>query len=92
MPTLTLDLPDTAYRAALTLTPRERNRFAAVMFATLETIDAETDSDRAAAFAAAEEADIQAVGRGLADEAAGRTVPGDVVFAQMREQARHGLK
>ncbi len=86
MPALTLDLPDTAYRAALTLTPRERNRFAAVMFATLETVDAELpDFDRET-----NEADLQAIGRGLEALARGETIPGDVAFAQLMEQARTG--
>ena len=85
MQALTIELPDTTYRAALAFTPEERQRLFAVALAAAE-------ATRQAAFAEAEEADIQAVGRGLADEAAGRTVPGDVVFAQMREQARHGLK
>lgn len=104
MQNLTIQLPDTAYRAALTFTPQEQTRLAAIMFTTAEALDTfagngdrsdaetETDAERAARFAELEEADIQAVGRGLADLEAGRTVPGDVVFAQMREQARNGLK
>ncbi len=88
MPTLTLDLPDTAYRAALTLTPRQRNRFAAVMFATLETIDADLpDFDRET-----NEADLEAIGRSLEAEARGETVPGDVALAGLMEQARRGPK
>lgn len=93
MQTLTIQLPDSAYRAALTFTPQEQTRLAAIMFTTAHGLDAEeTETDRAARFAELEEADIQAVGRGLEAEAQGETIPGDVLLAQIKEQARHGFK
>ena len=85
MQALTIELPETDYRAALAFTPEERQRLFAVALAAAE-------ATRQAAFAEAEEADIQAVGRGLEAEARGETIPGDVAFAQLMEQARHGLK
>ena len=85
MQALTIELPETDYRAALAFTPEERQRLFAVAVATAE-------ATRQAAFAEAEEADIQAIGRSLEAEARGETIPGDVLFARLREQARSGRK
>ncbi len=89
MHNLTIRLPDTAYRAALSFTPDERDRLVAVALtaahAALE--DEEPDFDRET-----NEADLEAIGRGLQAEAEGRTVPGEVVFAMLKEQARNGRK
>jgi hypothetical protein len=85
MPTLSIELPETAYRAALSFPPHERTRLAAVMFTTAEAAlgNEEPDYDRETS-----ESDLEAIGRGLADVASGRTISGDVVFAQLREQLK----
>ncbi len=85
MPTLNIELPDAAYRAALLFPPHERTRLAAVMFATAEATlgGEEPDYDRETS-----DDDLESIGRGIADVAAGRTVSGDMVFAQLQEQLR----
>ena len=89
MQTLTIRLPDTAYRAALAFTPAERERLFAVAITTAHAAldEEEADYDRET-----NEDDLAAIGRSLADEAAGRIIPGDVVLAALVEQARNGRK
>lgn len=87
MPTLTLELPETAYRAALTLSAHERDRLAAIMFTTAEAFsDAEDEDDGPDYDRPTNAADLEAIGRGIQAEAEGRTTPGDVVFARYRER------
>ncbi len=83
MPVLTIELPETAYRDALTFAPDERARLAAILFSTVRTIDSETESDY---HRETDEADLEAVGRSLEDEKEGRVIPGDVVLAQLKER------
>ncbi len=79
MPTLTLELPDAAYHAALALPETERVRRATFAFIDDEgdgpDYDRETDED-----------DLAAIGRSLEDEAAGRIIPGDIALARFRQQ------
>ena len=81
MPTLTIDLPDAAYRAALAIAPQERARLVAATFAGAET--------GAASDPMLSEEDFAAIGQGLAELARGEGTPGDVVFARLR--AKHGF-
>jgi hypothetical protein len=85
MPTLTIDLPESAYRDALTFDPKERARLVAIMFSTARSIELETEPDY---HRETDEADLEAIGRGIAAAARGDVVPGDVVFAQLREQLK----
>jgi len=88
MPTLTIEVPDATYRAALAFTPQERMRLVSVTFAAAEaTLAAEPDYDRETS-----EDDLEAIGRGLQAEAEGRTIPGDVLFARLKEQAQSGIR
>ena len=87
MPTLTIDLPETAYRAALSFPTHERARLAAIMFMTAEAVlDMEDDPTLPDYDRETNEDDLEAIGRGLADIEAGRTIPGDVFFARLQEQ------
>jgi len=82
MQTLTVTLPDAAYRAALSFSKQELDRLVAVAITTAEAALAdEPDYDRET-----NEADLEAIGRGLQDVAAGRVIPGEVALAQFREQ------
>ena len=86
MQTLTIRVPDTVYHAALTFTPAERERlFAVAITVAHAALEEEPDYDRPT-----DEADLEAIGRGLQAAAEGRTTPGDIVFARLREQARNG--
>ncbi len=72
MPTLTIDLPETAYRAALALPETERVRRVASAREGDEYDDPTLpDYDRPT-----DEADLEAIARG-------ETIPGDVAFAQL---------
>ena len=88
MQTLTIEVPDATYRAALAFTPQERMRLVTVTFAAAEAaLASEPDYDRETS-----EADLEAIGRGLQAEAEGRTIPGDVLFARLKEQARKATR
>jgi len=92
MPTLTVDLPETAYRAALAFPAPERARMIAATF-TEETprfSALEEDEDAPPYDRPTNEADLEAIGRGIQAEAEGRTIPGDVVFARLMDQAKNG--
>lgn len=84
MPTLTIDLPDAAYRAAVALPEADLSRLIAHA---IEWEDEEyedptlPDYDRPT-----NAADLETIGRGLEDVAAGRVIPGDVVFARLQER------
>lgn len=83
MQNLMIRLPDAAYRAALSFSPAERERLFAVAITTAHAAledDEEPDFDRET-----NEADLESIGRGLADLEAGRTIPGDVVLAALME-------
>ncbi|MBC8138791.1 MAG: hypothetical protein H8F28_23165 [Fibrella sp.] len=80
MPTLTIDLPETAYRAALALSPEERSRRVSKVVLNDHWEDEEPELT---------EEDYAAIGRGLENMKAGRTTPAEVVFARLRE--KHGF-
>jgi len=84
MPTLMLELPEAAYRAALALPETERLRRAAFAFMDDEAdgsdYDRETDED-----------DLAAIGRSLEDEAAGRVISGEIALARFRGQFKRNL-
>jgi anti-sigma factor RsiW len=79
MPTLTIDLPGSAYRAALALSPEERRRVSRVM----QSDDWEDEEPELT------EEDYAAIRRGIEDVKAGRTTPAEIVFARLR--AKHGF-
>ena len=88
MPTLTLtiELPEAVYNDALHFAPAERSRIAAAAFVAARMIEddewtSEEEPDRET-----NEADLIAIGEGLADMKAGRTRSGEEVFAEMRER------
>lgn len=63
---------------------QELDRLVAVAITTAEAaLMDEPDYDRPT-----NEADLEAIGRGLQDVAEGRVIPGDVALAQFREQFR----
>lgn len=85
MPTLTLDLPDAAYQAALAFDPAERIRLATATFIAAEaTLPDEYDPQPELS-----EEDYAAIGEGLAQLARGEGTPGAIVFDRIR--AKHGL-
>ena len=79
MPELTINLPETAYRAALALSPEERAR-------RISKVVLSDDWDDEPELT---EEDYAAIGRGLEDVKAGRTTPIEIVFARLRE--KHGF-
>ncbi len=106
MQTLTIELPDEAYRAALSFTPQERGNLAAIMFTTAyntagekqtafvhtngqeEHEDEEEDLSIPDYDRETNEDDLAAIGRGLDAVKRGDTIPGHIVFAQLREQLK----
>ncbi len=80
MPTLTIDLPETAYRAALALSPEERRRRVSKVMQSDDWEDEEPELT---------EEDYAAIGRGIDNMRAGRTTPAEIVFARLRE--KHGF-
>ncbi len=67
MPTITLDLPESTYRDALSFDVTERVRLFAVALRTARAIEeAEEDPDVPDYDRPTDEADLEAIGRGLA--------------------------
>lgn len=85
MPTLTIDLPETAYRAALALPEAELSRLVARV---VEESDEDDDMTLPDYDPPTNAADLAAIGRGLEDLAAGRVIPGEAALAQFRERFR----
>lgn len=86
MPTLTLDLPEAAYRAALAFDPAERVRLATATFIAAEaTLPDEEDNPQPELT----EEDLASIGQGLAELARGEGTSGEIVFARLR--AKHGF-
>ena len=86
MPTLTLDLPDAAYQAALAFDPAERVRLATVTFIAAE---ATLPDEKYNPQPELSEEDYAAIGEGLAQLERGEGTPGEIVFARLR--AKHGF-
>ncbi len=82
MPTLTLDLPEAAYRAALALSPEERVRRVSKTF-----IHGEYEDDEDPVLT---EEDFAAIGEGLAQLKRGEGTPRHIVFDRIR--AKYGLR
>jgi hypothetical protein len=76
MPTLTIELTETAYREAIALSESERSRIASNAFAIAR--NAPSDEEPTS------EEDIIAIGEAFADLDAGRVIDGDTVFANLR--------
>ena len=72
MPTLTVELPDKVYRAALSVEPDERVRLVSEAFNNAEPELTEND--------------YAAIGEGLAQMKRGEGTPGHIVFARLREK------
>lgn len=87
MPTLTLDLPDAAYQAALKYSPEEQVRLVATTFIGGKDVLIRTERDEQPELS---EEDYAAIGRGLEDIKAGRTEPLSVVMDRIR--AKYGLR
>ncbi len=84
MPTLTIDLPEAEYRAAISLPTNEQRRIltlAANRYATARNKATRDDP-------APTEDDLLAIGEGLAALDAGRTVSSDEFFARLED--KHG--
>ena len=77
---IVLNLTETAYRDALALPPPERARVIALgITAVLAVAAPEPETEPT-------EDDLAAIGRGIADADAGRTGPGEIAFARLREK------
>ncbi|MBC8140014.1 MAG: hypothetical protein H7Y38_01085 [Armatimonadetes bacterium] len=82
MPKLTIDLPESAYRAALNFDSREQVRLVTATFIVAEAaLEDIPDYHRET-----NEADLKVIGRSLQDEAEGRIIQGEVAMARFREQ------
>jgi len=81
MPTLTIDLPETAYQAALALSPFERARRISKVVLSDDWEDDEPELT---------EEDYAAIGEGLAQLERGERTPGAVVFDRIR--TKYGLQ
>ncbi|MBC7807838.1 MAG: hypothetical protein H7145_17025 [Akkermansiaceae bacterium] len=87
MPILTIDLPETAYQAALEYSPEERVRLIAATFTGDKDTLIRSERDEQPELS---EEDYAAIGRGLEDIKAGRTERGSVVMDRIR--AKYGLR
>jgi len=74
-----INMPEEAYQNALSFSPAERERM--IINAFVEDLYEEPDYDRET-----NEADLEAIGRGLEDEKAGRVSSGYDVLAQLEKR------
>ena len=81
MPTLTIELPEDAYRAAIAFLPSERTRLVTTTFLAAGSVLPSEDEDPVTS------ADhIAAIGQAIAEEKAGLTLDGDAFMADLRQK------
>ncbi|MBC7806920.1 MAG: hypothetical protein H7145_12305 [Akkermansiaceae bacterium] len=87
MPSITIELPDSAYRAALSFPPAERMRLGTIAlsaaFATTEAAYQDEAEDEEPPTTVEH---IAAIREAFADEEAGECIDGDVFMAELREK------
>lgn len=79
MPKLIIDLPEETYQNAMAFSPAERERMIVNTFHTAK--NEKPDFDRET-----NEADLEAIGRGIEDAKAGRVSRGEDVLARLQER------
>jgi len=93
MPTLTVtvELPEEAYRNAIALPAAERERRVAALFATASNLPADDLTDESTDYQLTPE-DLAAIGRGIAESDAGMGRDGDSLFAEIYAKRGWSLK
>jgi hypothetical protein len=87
MPSITIELPDSAYRAALSFPPAERMRLGTIaLSAAFTTAEAAYQDDAEEEEPPTTAEHIAAIREALAEEAAGQYMDGDVFMAELREK------
>jgi hypothetical protein len=89
MPTLTIDLSDAEYAAAIALPETER-RHAIIAAANRYAVARNESPEEDEGYDPPTQEDLDAIGRGLEDEAAGRVEDGWAMLTELREQRRAG--
>lgn len=88
MPTLTIDLSDTEYAAAIALPEAERRRAIIVAANYYAVARNEPPNEGDDEYDPPTQEDLDAIGRGLEDEAAGRVVDWEVAREEIRAMLR----
>lgn len=83
MPTLNIELPEAAYRAAIAFMPVERTQLVTATFLAAEAVLPGDDEDPPL-----NQYHLDALREAIAEEEAGQTLDGDAFMAELREKRR----